>query len=261
MIKNNLLLEKMNDKVRTHNENAKKNLEEVAMLQNLITILYVLFTVLAFLLIDFLLGGENDLFKGVSNKVLSLIASIVLLIPSFPLATKVLKSKKRKFDLNLNEIEPTFDYNGKWSYFTRFKVMSKNDGSKDFEVLYNNMNGFNEEGTSQWSQKALEINIEHAYTDEMAKSADEGTIPQVVWESSPVVFAKNTIEWYFSGEIKWKGDDTIANNFSGVETYDVVEHDATGRPSVLKGLLRGTIHVGEHYYVVEAYSDFNRISY
>ena len=51
----------------------------------------------------------------------------------------------------------------------------------------------------------------------------------------------------------------MANIFSGTETYDVVERDKTGKPSVLKGTLTGTIHIGEHYYVVEADSDFNRI--
>ena len=35
--------------------------------------------------------------------------------------------------------------------------------------------------------------------------------------------------------------------------------DETGKPSVLKGILTATIHVGEHYYVVEADSDFTRI--
>lgn len=52
----------------------------------------------------------------------------------------------------------------------------------------------------------------------------------------------------------------MANIFSGTETYDVVERDETGKPSVLKGTLTGTIHVGEHYYVVEADSDFTRIN-
>ena len=259
MIKNNLLLEKLSDRVRLHNEDLNRNLQIVAMWQNFITIMYVVFTIVVFIVSDRLLAGKT-IISGINNNVISLIITIVLLLVSFPLAPVWIKKfKKKNFVLNIDDIEPAFDYSGKWKYKTVFKVKSKSDGSKEYDILYRNMNNFPEEGKSIWSQKGLDINIEHAYTDELEKSADSGDEPKVEWDSSPVVFAKNTIEWYFTGQIRWKGSDTMANIFSGTETYDVVEHDEMGKPSVLKGFLTGTIHVGEHYYVVEADSDFTRI--
>jgi hypothetical protein len=259
MIKNNLLLEKLSDKVRSYNEDVNRNLQSVAVWQNFITIMYVVFTIVVFIISDRLLVGKT-IVSGINNNVISLIITIVLLLVSFPLAPVwIRKFKKKSFVLNIDNVEPEFDYSGKWEYTTVFKVKSKPDGSKEYDILDRNMNNFAEEGKSVWSQKGLDINIEHAYTDDVPKNEHSVEDPKVEWDSSPVVFAKNTIEWHFEGHIRWKGSDTMANIFSGTETYDVVERDEIGKPSVLKGTLTGTIHVGEHYYVVEADSDFNRI--
>lgn len=260
MIKNNLLLEKLSDKVRSYNEDVNRNLQSVAVWQNFITIMYVVFTIVVFIISDRLLVGKT-IVSGINNNVISLIITIVLLLVSFPLAPVWIKKfKKIIFVLDIDSVEPEFDYSGKWKYRTVFKVKSRSDGSKEYDILDKNMNNFPEEGKSVWAQKGLDIHIEHAYTDDAPKNEESSDEPKVVWDSSPVVFAKNTIEWHFEGHIRWKGSDTMANIFSGTETYDVVERDETGKPSVLKGTLTGTIHVGEHYYVVEADSDFTRIN-
>ena len=63
------------------------------------------------------------------------------------------------------------------------------------------MNNYAEVGKSVWSQKGLDVHIEHAITDDTPKSEESSDEPKIVWDSSPVVFAKNTIEWHFEGYI------------------------------------------------------------
>ena len=258
MITNNLLLDKLRDRIQHHNNEVIGKLEKVAMWQNIITICYVVFTVCVFIASEYFLSGKGEIVPGINNKVWSLLLAVILLIPSFPLASKFMGSKGKTIGLDMNDIEPQFDYNGKWYYLTIFKVLSKDDNSKEFKILYENMNNFKEIGSSMWTQKAYELNIEHAYTDELQKSVNAGEDPKVIWQSSPVSFAKNTIEWFFSGTINWKGEDTMANEFTGSETYDVVSSDELGKPSELKGVLKGFVHVGENFYSVVAESRFDR---
>lgn len=261
MLQNNLLIERLYEKIRQHNNDVKNKIEKVAVWQNFISILYVIFSVGIFVLTDNVLGGRAELVEGIPNKIWSLILTLALLIVSFPLASYYMGSKNKSLGIDLNDIDPQFDYQGKWKYITSFRVLSKNDNSKEYKLLFDNMDGFIEEGMSIWIQKASELVIEQAYTGELEDKEDTREHTKVRWNSSPVVFAKNTIEWHFSGTISWKGKDTMANVFIGTETYDVVSHDENGRPNALKGLLKGYIHCGENFYAVEADSTFDKIEY
>ena len=79
MIKNNLLLEKLAEKVRSHNEDVNRNLQSVAVWQNFITIMYVVFTIVVFIISDRLLVGKT-IVSGINSNVISLIITIVLLL-------------------------------------------------------------------------------------------------------------------------------------------------------------------------------------
>lgn len=83
-------------------------------------------------------------------------------------------------------------------------------------------------------------------------------VPHVIWESNPISFNENRINWSLFGEISWKNNENCANTFSGIESYTVNEHDAKGRPSYLQGKLVGTVLIGNCFYVVSAVSKFKR---
>lgn len=82
--------------------------------------------------------------------------------------------------------------------------------------------------------------------------------PHIIWESNPISFNENCINWSYTGEISWKNNENYANTFSGIESYTVNEHDENGMPSFLQGKLVGTVLIGDCFYVVSAVSKFIR---
>lgn len=203
------------------------------------------------------------MFIDIPNTVLSFSATLILLLVSFPLASQYAKKNLRELKLNEEQIDVSLSYAGIWEYETNFQVESPDDGTQTYKLLKSNIEGFKERGLSKWTQNVFELKINFAYTDfheQQIQKVSSETIPHVIWESNPISFDEDRINWSFSGEISWKNNKNYANTFSGIESYTVNEHDTQGRPSFLLGKLVGTILIGDKFYVVSAQSKFIRKS-
>ncbi len=258
----NPMLERLQQQIQEYNKDTEAKMEEVAYKQNLITLGVVLFNFVVFLILESFLGKKEPLFLDIPNTVLNFVTALILLLASFPFASKFVKRNMRILQLNEEQIDANMNYAGLWEYETNFHVESPDDGTKTFKLLKSNMEGFEEKGLSKWNQNVFELKINFAYTDphkEQTKNAKTEPTPHVIWESNPISFNENRINWSFAGEISWKNNENYANTFCGVESYTVIEHDALGRPSYLQGKLVGTVLVGENFYVVSAISKFVRI--
>ena len=258
----NPMLERLQQQIQEYNKDTEAKMEEVAYKQNLITLGVVLFNFVVFLILESFLGKKEPLFLDIPNTVLNFVTALILLLVSFPFASKFVKRNMRILQLNEEQIDANMNYAGLWKYETNFHVESPDDGTKTFKLLKSNMEGFEEKGLSKWNQNVFELKINFAYTDphkEQTKNAKTEPTPHVIWESNPISFNENRINWSFAGEISWKNNENYANTFCGVESYTVIEHDALGRPSYLQGKLVGTVLVGENFYVVSAISKFVRI--
>ena len=257
----NPMLEKLQRQIQEFNKGTEKRIEEVANKQNLITLAFVVFNIVVFIVLESVLGKKEPIFLDIPNTVINFVATLILLLVSFPLASKFAKRNLAELQLNEEQIDANMNFAGIWEYETNFHVESSDDRSKTFKLLKSNMDGFEEKGLSKWTQNVFELKINFAYTDphkEQTKNSNTEPTPHIIWESNPISFNENRINWSFSGEISWKNNENFANTFSGVESYTVNEHDAHGRPSYLQGKLVGTVLVGENFYVVSAVSKFVR---
>ena len=257
----NPMLEKLQRQIQEYNKDTENRIEEVANRQNLITLAFVVFNIVVFIVLESVLGKREPILLDIPNTVINFVATLILLLVSFPLASKFAKRSLSELQLNEEQIDANMNFAGIWEYETNFHVESSDDGSKTFKLLQTNMDGFEEKGLSKWTQNVFELKINFAHTDphkEQTKNAKTEPTPHVIWESNPISFNENRINWSFAGEISWKNNENYANTFCGVESYTVIEHDTLGRPSYLQGKLVGTVLVGENFYVVSAVSKFVR---
>lgn len=257
----NPMLEKLQRQIQEYNKDTEAKIDQVANRQNMITLAFVVFNIIVFLVLESTLGGKEPIFLDIPNTVLNFVATLILLLVSFPLASGYAKRNLQTLQLNEEQIDANLNYAGIWEYETNFHVESPDDGSKTFKLLKSNMDGFEEKGLSKWTQNIFELKINFAYTDphkEQTKNSSREPTPNIIWESNPISFNENRINWSFSGEISWKNKENFANTFSGIESYTVNDHDSQGRPSFLQGKLVGTVLVGENFYVVSAISKFIR---
>ena len=257
----NPMLERLQQQIQEYNKDTEAKIDQVANRQNLITLAFVVFNIIVFIALESTLGGKESLLLDIPNTVLNFVATLILLLVSFPLASGYAKKNLQKLQLNEEQIDASLNYAGIWEYETNFHVESPDDGSKTYKLLKSNMDGFEEKGLSKWTQNVFELKINFAYTDphkKQTKNANLEPTPHVIWESNPISFNENRINWSYSGEISWKNNENYANTFSGIESYTVYEHDDMGRPSFLQGKLVGTVLIGESFYIVSAISKFVR---
>lgn len=257
----NPMLEKLQRQIQEYNKDTEAKIDQVANRQNMITLAFVVFNIIVFLVLESVFSRPEPYVLDIPNTVLNFVITLLLLLVSFPVASKNAKRDLHQLQLNEEQVDANMNYAGIWEYETNFHVESPDDGTKNFKLLKSNMEGFEEKGLSKWTQNIFELKINFAYTDphkEQTQNARREPTPNIIWESNPISFNENRIKWSFSGEISWKNNENFANTFSGIESYTVIEHDAQGRPSYLQGKLVGTILVGENFYVVSAVSKFWR---
>lgn len=254
----NPMLEELQQQIQQHNKDAEAMLDRVADNQNRITIGIVVFNVAVFIILEKLFGSSTPLIAGLDNTVINLLATICLLLISFPTAAKYGKRGLKQLKLNEEQIKPKLNYAGEWEYQTNFRMQSKDDGSEEYKRCKENMEGFEEHGVSTWSQNIFELKIDFANT-ETSNDEESARKPQVNWQSNPISYDEHEVRWSFNGKIWWADDKNYANEFSGIEFYHVRENDSDGRPSLLEGRLIATILIGEKFFVVDAISSFKRI--
>lgn len=257
----NPMLARLQQQIQEYNKDTEATIEKVANRQNLITLTFVIFNIIIFLTLESVFGRTEPYILDIPNTVLNFVITLLLLLVSFPVASKYAKRDLRSLQLNEEQVDANMNYAGVWEYETNFHVESPDDGTKTFRLLKSNMEGFEEKGLSRWSQNVFELKINFAYTDPhkaQAKNTNREPTPNIIWESNPISFNENRINWSFSGDISWKNNENFANTFCGIESYTVNNHDSHGRPSYLQGKLVGTVLVGEHFYVVSAISKFVR---
>lgn len=254
------MLEKLQKQIQQKNKETEKTIDEVARRQNYLTLFVILFNIVIYFLLNTFLGDKEPLIPPFDNSVINFIISLSLIAVSFPLASKFVKKNLTELKLSEEQVDPEMNYAGIWEYETIFTVESPSDGSESYALLLANFNGFKEKGLSKWTQNVFELKINFAYTDptQFPEVADEPARPTVIWESNPISFDENKINWSFSGEILWKEKQFYANKFSGIESYMVQKRDEQHRPSYLAGRLIGTVLVGDSFYVVSAESSFTR---
>ena len=255
----NPMLERLQHQIQEYNKDTEATIEKVASRQNLLTLSFVVFNIIVFLVLESVFGRPEPYVLDIPNTVLNFVVTLMLLLVSFPIASKYAKRDLHKLQLNEEQVDANMNYAGIWEDETNFRVESPDDGTKSFKLLKSNMEGFEEKGLSKWIQNVFELKINFAYTDphkEQTKNAIKEPTPTIIWQSNPISFNENRINWSFSGEISWKNNENFANTFSGIESYMVIEHDSQGKPSYLQGKLVGTVLIGENFYVVSAISKF-----
>lgn len=261
----NPMLKELQQQIEQHKRESETIIDKVARRQNYITTSFVAFNIVVFIILQLCLGGKSDVIQGIPNTVLSMVATILLLLVSFPFASELAKKNLRNIKLNDENIKPSMNYAGEWKYETNFRIQTTPSTRGQFkseeeyqryktnyERFEKNMTDYKEMGTSVWSQNIFELKID------FGNSTIKGDYPQVLWRSNPISYDEHELTWSFDGEIWWKDNKNYANKFSGIEHYSVKDHDEQGRPSRIEGHLVGTILVGEHFFVVDALSSFTR---
>ena len=248
----NPMLERLQSQIQQYNKEIEATIDKVASQQNIITIAYIVFNIIVFVVLQSLFGQKEPLILDIPNNLICLIVTLLLLLASFPLASKYAKRNLKELKLNEEVIEPKMQYAGSWEYNTTFRIQSPDDGTKEYKLFEDNMKSYEEHGISEWTQNVFELKIDFANT----KPAKDQ--PQVNWQSAPISYDEHEVRWSFNGKIWWKDYLNYANEFCGIEYYTVNDHDDLGRPSLLEGHLIGTILVGKNFYVVDAISNFIR---
>lgn len=249
----NPMLEKLQQQIQDFNKDAELRIEKVAFWQNLITLSFVVFNIIVFITLEVLIGKKEPLISELPNVVINFVFTLVLLLASFPLASKYAKQKIKSLQLTEEAIEPKMNYAGKWKYHTTFRVQSPSDGSTEYDRFYENMKDYEEVGESEWSQSVFDLKIDFGVSQ-----VPEGK-PHVKWHSDPVFYDDYEVRWSFSGKIWWADAVDYANEFSGIESYTVTSRDENKRPTRLDGHLKGIVLIGKKFYVVDAVSWFERV--
>ena len=247
------MLEKLQRQIQDFNKETETRIEKVAFRQNIITLAYVVFNIIVFISLELLLGDKEPIIKGMPNVVINFVVTLILLLISFPFASRFAKRNMKSLQLNEDAIEPKMQYAGMWKYHALFRIQSPDDGSIEYKRLAENMGGYEEDGVGHWIQNVFELKIDFAGTTK------KDNHPQVSWHSDPISYDEHGVRWSFSGKIWWKDDQNYANEFSGIEYYTVSGHDDKGRPSHLEGHLIGTVLVGKSFFVVDALATYDRV--
>lgn len=135
----NPMLERLQQQIQEYNKDTEAKMEEVAYKQNLITLGVVLFNFVVFLILESFLGKKEPLFLDIPNTVLNFVTALILLLVSFPFASKFVKRNMRILQLNEEQIDANMNYAGLWEYETNFHVESPDDGTKTFKLLKSNI--------------------------------------------------------------------------------------------------------------------------
>jgi len=153
----NPMLERLQRQIQDYNKDVENIIDKVANRQNLITLSFVVFNVIIFLVIESVLGKKVSIISDMPNTVISFVATLLLLLASFPLASKYAKRNFQLLQLNEEQIEPKLYYAGEWSYETNFRIQSREEESEEFRRLKGNMEGYREEGTSIWTLNVFDF--------------------------------------------------------------------------------------------------------
>lgn len=100
----NPMLEILQKQIKQYNKEMEATIDKVATRQNYITIAYVAFNIIVFAIIQSYLGDDKPVIQGISNNIISLIATILLLLASFPMASKFAKKNFRDIKLCYEKI-------------------------------------------------------------------------------------------------------------------------------------------------------------
>ena len=259
MLTENVLIGELKNKLDINQKSIESLINNVASRQKLYIAGIVGLNILLFFLLEILSGESDNLIPGIHNEVFNLALTILLIFLPSPDAKNYGKKKIDSLKIDIEDVNPKYDYYGNWKYLTTFKVRTKNDKSKDYDLVNRSMN-FSEDGTSEWKKTPLGVNIINAYTDVLKQEIERGEKPQIRWISSPAAISSNSIEWHFEGKIeKWVGNVIRDNCFVGKETYMVAQRDANDKPIKLVGDLKGFIVIDNKCYFLTAESEFNKI--
>ena len=130
----NPMLEKLQRQLQDYNRDTEAKIDQVANRQNLITLAFVVFNIIVFLVLESTLGGKAPVLLDIPNTVLNFVATLILLLVSFPLASGYAKRNLQKLQLNEENIDASLNYAGIWEYETNFHVESHDDGSKTYNI-------------------------------------------------------------------------------------------------------------------------------
>ena len=181
----NPMLEKLQRQIQEYNKDTEAKIDQVANRQNLITLAFVVFNIIVFLVLESTFGGKTPVLLDIPNTVRNFVVTLILLLVSFPLASVYAIRNLQKLQLNEENIDADLNYAGIWEYETNFHVESPDDGSKTYKLLKSNMEGFEEKGLSKWTQNVFELKINFAYTDphkKQTRNANLEPTPHVIWE-------------------------------------------------------------------------------
>ena len=281
----NPLLEKLQQKIENYNKEVEAKIESVSTRQGFITIGAILINLLVLFLSGYFLPDDTAdkklrLIAQLSNSQLSILITIMSMGISLVVAGILGKNSFKGLKLGNEIIEPKLNYAGEWTYKTRFRIQSKEEDSEEFLRFKENMEGYEEDGKTTWSQNVFDLKIDFGITNvstkqmkEIAESQQASAAPEsngdalsklepprITWQSDPATYDEKRIHWSFCGKIWWGDDEVYCNEFYGIESYNVTAHDGQGRPSKLEGHLVGLVVVGKRFFALDGISEFNRES-
>lgn len=110
----NPMLEKLQRQIQEYNKDAKKKIEEVANRQNLITLAFVVFNIVVFIVSEYVLGKNELINLDILDTVIIFVLTLILLLVSFPLASKYAKKNLCELQLNEEQIDADMNYVRIW---------------------------------------------------------------------------------------------------------------------------------------------------
>lgn len=108
------MLEKLQRQIQEYNKDAKKKIEEVANRQNLITLAFVVFNIVVFIVSEYVLGKNELINLDILDTVIIFVLTLILLLVSFPLASKYAKKNLCELQLNEEQIDADMNYVRIW---------------------------------------------------------------------------------------------------------------------------------------------------
>ncbi len=137
----NPMLEKLQRQIQEYNKDTEAKIDQVANRQNMITLAFVVFNIIVFLVLESVFSRPEPYVLDIPNTVLNFVITLLLLLVSFPVASKNAKRDLHQLQLNEEQVDANMNYAGVWEYETYFHVESPDDGTKSFKLLKSNMEG------------------------------------------------------------------------------------------------------------------------
>jgi len=137
----NPMLEKLQRQIQEYNKDTEAKIDQVANRQNMITLAFVVFNIIVFLVLESVFSRPEPYVLDIPNTVLNFVITLLLLLVSFPVASKNAKRDLHQLQLNEEQVDANMNYAGIWEYETNFHVESPDDGTKIFKLLKSNMEG------------------------------------------------------------------------------------------------------------------------